>query len=198
MAADLTGDSKNDAIFGISTQDAGAGDLAVFLGNGNDTFGVEKDTFVCREPSARWLRGDFNNDNKLDVIAGGMASTDDLGNPAAGQVFFLAGEGNGSFAAPVSIASPVNPVSLAAADLNGDNNLDLVIADGGAPYVTSPIAGSLKVYLGNGNGNFQTPITLAAPVFPQAVAIADVNKDGNLDIVALSAPNFPTGNQRSM
>ena len=194
LAGDLTGDSKNDAIFGISTQNAGAGDLAVFLGNGNDTFGAEKDTFVSSSIGAM-VTGDFNNDHKLDVIAGGIASTDDLGNPSSGKVFFLAGEGNGSFGSPASIASPINPVSLAAADFNGDKNLDLVIADGGAPYVTTPIAGSLKVYLGEGNGSFPTPATLAAPVFLQAVAIADVNKDGNLDIVALSAPNFPTGNQ---
>ena len=54
-----------------------------------------------------------------------------------------------------------------------------------------PFAGSVEVYFGNGNGTFQAPKSLDAPVFAQAIAIADVNKDGNLDVVVLSAPNFP-------
>ncbi len=195
LAGDLTGNHKIDAIVGVTTQDGpGTGDLAVFLGNGNDTFSGEKDTILGSSIGAM-VAGDFNNDKKLDVIAGGIVSGDVPYDPVSGAVFFLAGQGNGFFATPAPIASPLNPVALAAMDFNGDKNLDLVIADGGAPFVTTPIVGSAKVYLGDGNGSFQTPITLNAPVFPQAVAIADINKDGNQDIVVLSAPNFPTGNQ---
>jgi hypothetical protein len=194
-AGELTGDNHNDAIVGVTTQtEPGEGDLAVFLGDGNDTFGGEKNTSLASTIGAMVL-GDFNDDKKLDVIAGGVVGTDGEGDPTSGAVFFLAGQGNGSFATPVSIASPLNPVALAAMDLNGDKNLDLVIGDGGSPDVTPTIAGSVEVYLGNGNGSFQTPKALAAPVFPQAVAIADVNHDGNQDVVVLSAPNFPTSNQ---
>ena len=86
----------------------------------------------------------------------------------------------------MQIATPRNPVSFAAADLNGDKNLDLVVADEGAPFASVPVDGSVLVYFGNGNGTFQSPKTLDAPSFPQAVAIADVNNDGNPDIVVLS------------
>ena len=77
--------------------DAGAAaDLAVFLGNGNDTFGSEMDT-VFDSTVGALVAGDFNNDKVLDVIAGGLVTTDNTGNPASGAVFYLQGKNNGSF-----------------------------------------------------------------------------------------------------
>jgi len=161
--------------------------VAVFLGNGNDSFGREVDTLFGSTAGAMVV-GDFNNDKELDVVAGGVVTEDRQSNPAAGAVFFLAGKDDGSFDAPVQIAAPRNPVAFAAADLNGDKRLDLVIADEGTPDSASP--GSVQIHFGNGNGTFQSATTLHAPMFPEAVAIADVNNDGHQDIVVLSAPNY--------
>src|SRR5262249_36152816 len=44
---------------------------------------------------------------------------------------------------------------------------------------------TLSVYLGNGNGFFQSPFTLATGTNPLAVAVADFNGDG-LDDIAVS------------
>ena len=190
LAGELTSATNNDAILGITTKSAtttgsATGDVAVFLGNGNDTFGSEMDTPFNSEAGAM-VTGDFNNDNALDVIVGGPVTTDSGGNPASGAVFYLEGKNNGSFDAPVPIATPLNPVSFAAGELTSAKNLDLVVANGGTPFATTPVNGSVLVYLGNGNGTFQSPKTLSAPAFPQAVAIADVNNDGHPDIVVLS------------
>src|SRR5271156_1220210 len=190
LAGQLTSATSNDAILGLTTQSAGTtgtatGDIALFLGNGNDTFGSEMDTPFNSEAAAM-VTGDFNNDNALDVIVGGPVTTDSGGNPASGAVFYLEGKNNGSFDAPVPIATPLNPVSFAAGELTSAKNLDLVVANGGTPFAASPVDGSVLVYLGNGNGTFQSPKTLSAPAFPQAVAIADVNNDGHPDIVVLS------------
>ncbi len=190
LAGELTSATSNDAILGVTTQTAGttgtaAGDVAVFLGNGNDTFGSEMDTPFDSEAGAM-VTGDFNNDNALDVIVGGPVTTDSSGNPASGAVFYLEGKNNGSFDTPVPIDTPLNPVSFAAGELTSAKNLDLVVANGGTPFATTPVDGSVLVYLGNGNGTFQSPKTLSAPAFPQAVAIADVNHDGHPDIVVLS------------
>jgi len=190
LAGELTSATSNDAILGLTTQSAGttgtaAGDVAVFLGNGNDTFGSEMDTPFDSEAGAM-VTGDFNNDNALDVIVGGPVTTDSSGNPASGAVFYLEGKNSGSFDAPVPIDTPLNPVSFAAGELTSAKNLDLVVANGGTPFATTPVDGSVLVYLGNGNGTFQSPKTLSAPSFPQAIAIADVNHDGHPDIVVLS------------
>jgi hypothetical protein len=188
LAGNLNGDANIDAIVGITTQSAtltgnGMGDLAVFLGNGHDSFGSEIDTPFASTAGAI-VAGNFDNDNVLDVVAGGAVTIDSMANPATGAVFYLEGKNDGSFQTPVQIATPRNPVSFAAADLNGDKNLDLVVADDGAPFAS--VNGSVLVYFGNGNGTFQSPKILDAPSFPQAVAIADVNNDGNQDIVVLS------------
>ena len=190
LAGELTSATSNDAILGVTTQTAGttgtaSGDVAVFLGNGNDTFGSEMDTPFNSEAAAM-VTGDFNNDSALDVVVGGPVTTDSGGNPASGAVFYLEGKNNGSFDAPVPIDTPLNPVSFAAGELTSAKNLDLVVANGGTPFATTPVDGSVLVYLGNGNGTFQSPKTLSAPAFPQAVAIADVNNDGHPDIVVLS------------
>ena len=89
LAGQLTSATSNDAILGVTTQSAGTtgsatGDVAVFLGNGNDTFGSEMDTPFNSEAGAM-VTGDFNNDNALDVIVGGPVTTDSTGNPACGR-----------------------------------------------------------------------------------------------------------------
>ena len=190
IAGPLTSSTTNDVVVGITTQSAttignGMGELAVFLGNGNDTFGSEMDTAIDTTAGAI-VAGDFNNDKALDLVAGGVVTVDSTGSPASGAVYYLEGKNNGTFDTPVPIATPRNPVWFAAADLNGDKNLDLVVADEGAPFATNPVDGSVLVYLGKGDGTFQAPKTLNTFDFPNAVAIADVNNDGNLDIVVLS------------
>jgi hypothetical protein len=42
---------------------------------------------------------------------------------------------------------------------------------------------SVSVLLGNGNGTFQSAVNFAVGVFPNAVAVADVNGDGRPDLV---------------
>jgi hypothetical protein len=192
VAGDLNADGKSDAIVATTTNPAGpsgggAGNLAVFLGNGDDTFGVEHDTAFPSAASAM-AAGDFNNDRMLDVVAGGVVRTDAQSNPVSGAVFLMKGRNDGSFDAPVQVAAARNPVSIAAADLNGDRNLDLVIADRGAPDANAP--GSVTVLLGKGNGTFEPAARLGAPAFPEGAVVADVNHDGRPDIVVLSSPGF--------
>jgi hypothetical protein len=71
---------------------------------------------------------------------------------------------------------------LAAADLNGDGKVDLIVAE-------STLNG-VKVLLGNGDGTFMTPSalinTLGAPV---SLVLADLNGDGSPDLAATLGSN---------
>jgi Big-like domain-containing protein/VCBS repeat protein/FG-GAP repeat protein len=90
-----------------------------------------------------------------------------------------------SFLPVVTYPSGVNGgYSLAAADLNGDGKLDLVVVSTNGGY------GSVAVLLGNGDGTFQPEVTYdpgdpAGPGGTQtvSVAVADVNGDGKPDLV---------------
>src|SRR5437868_3552830 len=73
--------------------------------------------------------------------------------PAGSQLSFLQGNGNGTFQSPQSFLADGNVESLIAADLNGDDTLDLISADyGGGAYV----------FLGNTGGTFQSPVQYAS------------------------------------
>ena len=73
----------------------------------------------------------------------------------------------------------MGPAAIAAGDLNGDQQPDLVITD--------PAPGNVYVKLWTGKGQFGNPVTYSLGSQPGAVAIADLNGDGKLDVVAADA-----------
>src|SRR5262249_34692047 len=72
-----------------------------------------------------------------------------------------------------------NPRSVAAVDVNGDNNLDLVVLNSSDNTV--------GVLLGNGNGTFQAAQSFTAVAAPSSAAVSlavkDLNGDGKPDLV---------------
>jgi hypothetical protein len=192
VAADFDGDKNSDAAVGILTTlaqsgVAGKGTVAAFIGNGAGSFGSEMDTPIQAQPD-QMVAANFDPDGKSDIVIGGVVTTDSRGSPASGALFYLGGNGDGTFKPAQTIANPVAPAAVAAADLNGDQKLDLIVADGGSPGADPAVAGSTMVYLGKGDGTFQPPFALDAPTFPTAVAIADINNDEHPDVVVAANP----------
>jgi hypothetical protein len=70
-----------------------------------------------------------------------------------------------------------NPQSIQVGDFNEDGKLDVVMVDysGGG-------AGSVSVFLGNGDGTFQAKTDYATGDGPDSVVVADLNGDGHLDL----------------
>src|SRR5579859_1514824 len=83
---------------------------------------------------------DVNHDGKPDII---VANTTDE------TISVLLGDGKGHFTAAPGSPFPCgkSPNDIAVADMNGDGNPDLVIANTGTPYLT--------VLLGDGKGGFK-------------------------------------------
>jgi type II secretory pathway component GspD/PulD (secretin) len=67
-----------------------------------------------------------------------------------------------------------SPTSIAVADFNGDGKLDLAVTNEGDNTVS--------ILLGNGDGTFQSPTSVATRVAPDAIVTADFNADGKADL----------------
>ncbi len=123
------------------------------------------------------VAADLNGDGHADLaVANGIYRT----------VSVLLGNAAGTFGSSQTFPTDGNSFSVAAGDFNGDGKTDLVTAN----EYASP-----TVLLGNGNGTFQAPqpVPLAPPEPPPGefitsyyatdVAVADINADGNLDLL---------------
>jgi hypothetical protein len=69
------------------------------------------------------------------------------------------------------------------ADLNGDGNPDLIVADEVCFECT---AGQVSVLMGNGNGTFQTAVAYPAGIQPHSIAVGDLNGDGQVNCADLA------------
>src|SRR5690606_33403186 len=119
-----------------------------------------------------WL-ADINNNGHLDVLSASLKD---------GQAnWFPNLDGKGNFGEPQLIFSSYNNNIdfIIAADLNGDNNLDVII--------TKRIDGEI-VWFENmdGQGNFGSEKLITSEVDnPTGVYAVDLDNDGDLDIVSV-------------
>lgn len=186
---DVNGDGKLDLVFtyqgdsqGFSTKGTPGGYL-VALGNGDGTF--HEATFAPFGATPFYVLLDhFHGSNApLDLVIA------DVNDPQASrqQVSLLAGTGDGTFGSPTVLASGYYFFGLLSADFNKDGNPDLVVS---APvsFTNYPSLDGFLAYTGNGDGTFSPSTVQAANSFPGLAIAADVNGDGNPDIVFSSAP----------
>lgn len=163
--ADFNGDKHLDLAVVLN----GANTVDIFTGKGDGTFNAGVSFAVGTGPVALAV-ADLNGDKKLDLV---------VVNYTASSVTVLLNKGTGtsvafSQASGSPIATGSNPTSVAVADFNGDNKLDLAVGTYTSENVT--------VFLGFGTGTFTTGASLAAGQPVWAVAAGDFDGDGKLDI----------------
>jgi Ca2+-binding RTX toxin-like protein len=164
-AGDLNGDGKLDLVSFGST-------IRTFLGDGAGRLAL-----VDQKPLSAQVQGvalrDVNRDGKLDVIVSDAR--------ASGGVLFFAGKGDGHLSDPVASPGGVGYVSgLGIGDFDSDGNLDAVVVNqGGGP----PEPCGISLLRGRGDGTFKTPELTRGNFCGQAVTTADLNRDGNVDLV---------------
>jgi hypothetical protein len=174
QVADVNGDGKPDVI-GIAAPQAGQ--VFVCLGNGDGTFrsGTSYTVFASNTISQLTV-GDFNGDGKADIAATGYVAN------ANGLIGVLPGKGDGTFGTAIVSGGVNSSAGLSAGDFNGDGKLDLVVS--GTDF--SNFTEQTYVLIGNGDGTFQTPNSVAPG--NGTVSVVDLNKDGKLDLIIWAGP----------
>jgi hypothetical protein len=164
-AADMNGDGKvdlisannNDSTLSVLTNDGSGGFvLASLLNVSGGAYSV--------------IAADVNGDGKLDLICA------NYGNGGGSTLCVFTNNNNGGFVLASSPMVGSGPVSVVAADVNGDGKLDLISAN--------VWSSTLSVLTNNGTGGFALAASLNVGTHPYSVTAADVNGDGKVDLIS--------------
>jgi hypothetical protein len=113
----------------------------------------------------------------LDIVAA------NFGQFGGNTVSVLLGNGDGTFKPQVQYTTSNGPLSVIAADFDGDGNIDLAVDCSCGSGSPCGYPGAVSILLGNGDGTFRSHVDYDATAFPYTVSSGDYNADGNLDLL---------------
>ena len=183
LSSDIAaGDFNNDGLKDVVVSNTGynweGNTISIFLNLGNASFAQAVNYAVGTGPTGV-TAADLDNDGD-NYIA--VANYGYLGQGSTVSV--LINNGNATFQSALTFPGGNAPNKIRAARINGDNFLDLVIANA---------TGKVNLIFNSGNNNFANRVELISELgysneFSGAVAIDDIDNDNDNDI--LYVPGF--------
>ncbi|CAG0949643.1 hypothetical protein PHYC_00126 [Phycisphaerales bacterium] len=183
-SADLNGDGRPDLIAGDSSYNR----VYVIRATGPGTFAP-----------AVTLAGDVSNNGTVGIAVGDLDGDLDIDIAATSwgtnKVNVWRNNGNGTFGARGTYTVDFQPREVAIGDFTGDGLADLAVANEYYAAVPASASGTVSLLRNTGNAVFVTHATITMPsgappynyqARPQAVALRDVDHDGDLDLITSS------------
>jgi len=163
--ADVNGDGRPDFLFGAAT--------GMLFVNTGSRFDLKADSGIAFNPDKCGPTFvDFDGDGHIDLFV-----------PQSGKAKLFKNDGQGHFADVIDMCGDLakaipGATSAAWGDFNNDGHIDLVVGC---------LRGVNRYFQNNGDGTFSdrtAEVGLTARVYnSQAVALADLNGDGKLDLI---------------
>ncbi len=171
---------RNDGTATLTATLLGFSATSVLTGDGRVRFFGARN-FAQAGTDMTAARGDWNGDGRTDVAVASAQSVVSYLNTvdAQGLTSFVQSDMDGSGFAPGEVCS------LAAGDVNGDGNADLLAVSNGTT--------NFSFLLGNGDGTFANAVPVAVANFnPRRIVAGDFNEDGIDDVaVTVQGPLGP-------
>jgi hypothetical protein len=178
---DFNGDGIPDLAAGNIPFNTGS--VGIWLGNGDGTF-TDAGSMPTDAGPVGLAIGDFNGDGKQDLLVtvyfAGFSRP--YLPPLSGLRVWL-GNGEGSFAQGFTSNSDAGTYPAAVGDFNGDGIPDVVVPN----YGFSEDGNTVTVLLGKGEGILGDKRSYPVLQMPRAVALADFNGDGHLDMAVAAS-----------
>jgi hypothetical protein len=188
LQGDLNADGNVDLVVGFN--DTG-NDIQVLLGNGTNGFTVGGNASIGENVLPKILN-DFNDDGRIDLVSTTFGNT----------INILYGNGDGSFAKPenydvseVSRGEYLNSASeyfdVNSLDVNGDNQLDMVVRSGIRSIFMSNTAGKFQI-----SNSDEKPVKIppiSRPRYYLPTVLGDFNGDGKTEILNFNSNRYESG-----
>ena len=162
-------DFDGNGVPDLAVGNAFGGTLSLLTGAGDGTFRVSAVVATGGSPVSV-SAGDFNGDGRLDLAA---ASYD-----GGVQVSLNSGNLQRLFGPVTNFPAGLSPWQLAAAEVDGDEKVDVVVVNNGS--------NSVGFWGGKGDGTFREVVNYGVGNSPVGVVIADFNGDGRADLAVVN------------
>jgi hypothetical protein len=165
----LLGDLNGDGSLDLAVNNSGS--FSIFLNRGHGSFFPQ---VIYEVPNMTELElGDFDANGSLDI-----AATSNLD----GTVAVLLNRGDGTFAPATTYPAGEGPISMAAADYDGDGTPDLAIAHADLS-VADNSGHTITVLLNRKDSTFRPGVSYGVGSFGGSLRSGDFNADGWPDLV---------------
>ena len=170
--ADINNDGRQDVLI-TGKLPSNLASTELYLNNGSGNFTLVAGNGIVDIQFGETAFADFNGDGNFDLMLTGSSDSGPVTN-------LYTNDGTGAFTLSTQPFEAIGGYSsLAFADIDGDNDLDVLIAG-----QTGPLVYSTKLYENDGVGNFTEILgTPFLDVTNSAIAFADTDNDGDQDVL---------------